>query len=325
MPDSGWWRPHASLEVLRARARMLGRIRAFFDTRGVWEVETPLLAAACASDPHLQAVCLTESPWGPRYWQTSPEAHMKRLLAAGSGAIFQIYRAARAWERGRFHHPEFTLLEWYRPGFDHHALMIEIDLLVRALLADDLQLGLTQTLTYREAFQRQAAIDPFAIDAAQCRARLGDAGVSLSPGTADLDLDGWLDLIMTHCVAPQLGRSGLCFITDYPVSQAAMARVLPGEPPVAARFEMYLYGVELANGYHELSNEPEQRARIEADLARRAKQGLHMVPVDEALLAALAAGFPDCAGVALGLDRLLMIATGVAEIDAVLAFPVERA
>jgi len=323
--SAGCWRPSASLQVLQARARMLARIRAFFDARGAWEVETPLFAAACASDPHLQAIRLADSPWGPRYWQTSPEAHMKRLLAAGSGAIYQIYRAARAGERGRFHHPEFTLLEWYRPGFDHRALMVEVDALLRALLIEGPQLGLTETLTYRDAFQRHAGLDPFVVDAAQCRAQLTTAGIGLSVGAADLDRDGWLDLIMTHCVAPHLGRAGPCFITDYPASQAAMARLLPGEPQVAARFELYLHGLELANGYHELSDEPAQRARIAGDMAWRAEHGLPPVPVDEALLAALAAGLPDCAGVALGMDRLVMIATGASDIDAVLAFPVERA
>jgi lysyl-tRNA synthetase class 2 len=203
--------------------------------------------------------------------------------------------------------------------------MVEVDALLRALLIEGPQLGLTETLTYRDAFQRHAGLDPFMADAAQCRARLAAAEVGLSAGVADLDRDGWLDLVMTHCVAPHLGRAGPCFITDYPASQAAMARLLPGEPQMAARFELYLHGLELANGYHELSDASEQRARIAEDLAWRAGHGLPPAPVDEALLAALTAGLPDCAGVALGVDRLVMIATDAPDIDAVLAFPVERA
>lgn len=319
------WQPSADLAVLRQRATILARIRTFFQERGVWEVETPLFGAACASDPHLQAVCLPESPWGPRYWQTSPEAHMKRLLAAGSGPIYQIYRAARAGERGRLHHPEFSLLEWYRPGFDQMALMAEVAELACLVLRDGPALGPTETLTYRDAFQRYAQLDPFTAGIADCRRRLVASSGTLSGGVADLDRDGWLDLVMTHCVAPHLGRDGLCFITDYPASQAAMARLLPGPPPRAARFELYLQGVELANGYHELCDAQEQRARITQDLAWRQAHGRAAVPVDEALLAALTAGMPDCVGVALGLDRLVMIAVGAHEIDAVVAFPVEQA
>jgi lysyl-tRNA synthetase class 2 len=319
------WRPSANLAALRRRADMLARLRAFFAARGVWEVETPVLGAACASDPHLQAVRLADSPWGPRYWQTSPEAHMKRLLAAGAGSIYQIYRAAREAERGRLHNPEFTLLEWYRSGFDHHRLIGEVDDLVRSALADGPPLAPSTILTYGEAFRRYAGFDPFTADTAAFRDCLRAAGGTLAAGIDGLDRDGWLDLVMTHCVAPQLGRDGPCFITEYPASQAAMARLLPGDPPRAARFELYLHGIELANGYHELADAAEQRSRILQDLAWRKAHGLPVVPVDAALLAALAAGLPDCAGVALGVDRLVMLALGADTLDAVLAFPVERA
>ena len=325
MSSKADWQPSASLAALRQRAAILARLRAFFAARGVWEVETPILGAACASDPHLQAVVLADSPWGPRYWQTSPEAHMKRLLAAGSGAIYQIYRAAREAERGRLHNPEFTLLEWYRPGFDHHALIAEVDELVRAVVVDGPSLAPSTILSYREAFLRHAGLDPFTADMAEFKDCLAIAGVHLAAGIDGLDRDGWLDLVMTHCVAPHLGRDGPCFITEYPASQAAMARLLPGDPARAARFELYLQGIELANGYHELCDAMEQRARILQDLMWRQAHGLPAVPVDEALLAALAAGLPDCAGVALGVDRLVMLATGADTLDAVLAFPVERA
>ncbi|HMM44389.1 MAG TPA: EF-P lysine aminoacylase EpmA [Candidatus Macondimonas sp.] len=319
------WRPSASLAALRQRAVILARLRAFFAARGVWEVETPILGASCASDPHLQAVRLADSPRTPRYWQTSPEAHMKRLLAAGSGAIYQIYRAAREGERGRLHNPEFTLLEWYRPGFDPPALIAEVDELVRTALADGPPLASSTILSYREAFRRHAGLDPFTAGVPEFKDRLATVGVSLAAGIDGLGRDGWLDLVMTHCVAPHLGRGGPCFVTEYPASQAAMARLLPGEPPRAARFELYLNGVELANGYHELTDAAEQRARIVQDLAWREAHGLPAVPVDEALLGALAVGLPDCAGVALGVDRLVMLAMGADTLDAVLAFPVERA
>lgn len=250
---------------------------------------------------------------------------MKRLLAAGSGAIYQIYRAAREGERGRLHNPEFTLLEWYRPGFDHPALIAEVDELVRAVLADGPPLAPCTILTYGEAFRQYAGLDPFTAGVQSFKDSLATVGVSLAAGIDGLDRDGWLDLVMTHCVAPRLGWDGPCFITEYPASQAAMARLLPGEPARAARFELYLCGIELANGYHELTDAAEQRARILQDLAWRRAHGLPAVSVDEALLAALAAGLPDCAGVALGVDRLVMLAIGADTLDAVLAFPVGRA
>lgn len=321
------WRPSAPPEALKARAQLLGRIRAFFAEAGVLEVETPALSSAGSTDPALAS--LMTRYVGPLvahgatlYLQTSPEPAMKRLLAAGSGPIYQICRAFRDGERGRLHNPEFTLLEWYRPGWDHHRLMDEVAGLMRQLLGPGLH---EERLTYGEAFARRLGIDPHDASPPQLQAVAVREGV---PGADSIDLgtrDAWLDLLVTHCIEAGLGEDGICFLYDYPATQAALSRVRAAAPPVAERFELYWRGVELANGFHELADAAEQRHRFEGDNARRRAAGLPEVPVDERLLAALSAGFPDCAGVALGVDRLLMLILGAERIDDVLAFPLDRA
>ncbi|HSL17494.1 MAG TPA: elongation factor P--(R)-beta-lysine ligase [Methylomirabilota bacterium] len=319
------WRPTASLETLRLRAEILGAIRSFFAGRGILEVETPLLAAAPVTDLHLAALsCRYRGPGhdeGLRLWlQTSPEFAMKRLLAAGSGPIYALDKAFRDGEAGSRHNPEFTLLEWYRPGWDHHRLMDEVeDLLTVVLGSSD-----AERLTYAEAFRRHAGVDPFHDPVAALAARAADLLGHTPPDLGD-DRDAWLELLLSHAVEPRIGRGGPTFVYDFPASQAALARVRPGDPPVAERFELFLEGVELANGYHELGDPAEQRRRFEADLAERRARGLPEVPVDERLLAALAHGLPDCAGVALGVDRLVMLAAGATRIDQVITFPVDRA
>ena len=326
-PASEEWRPAGRLDTLRQRSRLIGRVREFFAQRAVWEVETPVLARAGATDPHLESLnthCTAVRQ--PLYLQTSPEAHMKRLLAAGSGAIYQISRAFRDGERGKVHNTEFTLLEWYRPGFDHHRLMDEVDELIRDILAGRTELPPSQRRSYAEAMKTHTEIDPFNTTADACRRRLLEAGIAIhgveQPPAA---LDFWLDLLMSHLVGPELGRSGPTFVYDFPASQAALSRIRPGQPPLASRFELFLNGMELANGFHELRDPREQRARFEADLAARQAEHLPQIPIDEFLLAALDSGLPDCAGVALGLDRLIMIALDAVSIDDVLAFPVDRA
>ena len=312
------WRPTAPIAALRRRAEILSSIRAFFAARGVLEVETPLLSAATVTDVHLHSLAATTADGGRRYLQTSPEFHMKRLLAAGSGPIFQLGRAVRDGESGRRHNLEFTMLEWYRPGFDHHRLMNEVDELLGAILGTPH----AERLTYRGAFLRHAGVDPFAAPIEELRSAVLRSGVA-DPGLDDRD--GLLSLLVGAVVEPRLGRGRPSFLYDYPASQAALARIRPGDPPVAERFEVYVDGVELANGFHELADAAEQRARFEADLADRRRSGLEEPPVDERLLAALAAGLPDCAGVALGVDRLVMIALGAADIAEVIAFPADRA
>ena len=250
---------------------------------------------------------------------------MKRLLAAGSGCIYQIARVFRDGEAGRRHSPEFTLLEWYRVGFDHHRLMDEVAELATALLADRRPLAEPERLSYRQAFQRYLSLDPHRTTVAELTVCAERQGVSIPPGMPAEDVDPWLDLLLTQRIEPHLGQGRLTFLYDYPASQAALARLRQEDPPVGERFELYLDGVELANGFHELGDAVEQRARFEAENAARRAQGLPVMPVDEHLLAALAAGLPDCAGVALGFDRLVMRAAGKTALAETLAFPFEQA
>ncbi len=321
------WRPSASLEVIRRRAELLAAIRAFFQQQGVMEVETPICSTHGTTDPALASLSTQYTgPGAPRgqplFLHTSPEFPMKRLLAAGCGAIYQICRVFRDGETGRLHNPEFTLLEWYRPGFDHHRLMDEVAELVNGLLP---QPRSVETISYGALFQRHLSVDPHSASAEelhQC------ALAHQVPGADTLELaerDGWLDLLLTHLIEPKLGRGRLTFVYDYPASQASLARLQDGDPPVAQRFELYLEGMELANGFYELADAQQQRSRFEADMAVRHQQGQGEIPMDENLLAALEAGLPDCSGVALGIDRLLMCLTGASHIREVLAFPLERA
>ncbi len=331
-PDaSGDWRPTAALEVLQLRAQMLERIRAFFSARGVLEVETPMLSAAAVTDPMLASfVTRYSGPLFPHgqtlYLHTSPEFPMKRLLAAGSGSIYQICKVFRDGEAGRRHNPEFTMLEWYRLGFDHHRLMDETADLVMELLTPPLSLKPPERLSYREAFKRNAGLDPYTASADEFRKTARTHGIHVSPDLlAQNDLAAWRDLLLTHVIEPKLGQGRLTFLYDYPATQASLARIQPGNPPVAARFELYLNGIELANGFHELADADEQRTRFERQQHDRKTRGLPAAPMDERLLAALAQGLPDCAGVALGFDRLAMLATGVNTIADVIPFPLDRA
>ena len=314
------WRPSASLDTLVIRARLLQRIRAFFQARGVLEVETPLLCRAAVTDPHLESFVVQQPSQGsPRYLHTSPEFAMKRLLAAGSGSIYQVCKVFRQGEAGRQHNPEFSMLEWYRLDLDHHQLMDEVESLVRELLDGYRTLAASHRITYREAFQRHAKLDPLTASITELQTTVKQYGIEVI-GLDDSHADPWLDLLMTHVVEPALPQDGPVFIYDYPASQAVLSRIRRSDPPVAERFELYLGGMELANGFHELLDAQEQHQRFIADLATRASTGLPVVPVDEHFLAALAAGLPPCAGVALGVDRLVMLAAGVKTIAEVLAF-----
>lgn len=320
------WRPGADLAALQARAGMLAAVHGFFAEAGVMAVETPLLAPAAGTDPAIEPLRSRFTgpghPHGlPLYLQTSPEYHMKRLLAAGSGPIYQVTRAFRDGEAGRRHNPEFSILEWYRPGFDHHALMDEVAALVQRVLGQRLPV---RKRSYRELFKTTFGIDPLT----EPTERLAKLAAEHCPGVgADLTLerDGWLDLLLTSGIEPQLGQGELTFVTDYPASQAVLARLNPDDPRTAARFELYLNGLELANGFHELTDADEQRARFEQDRAARQATGQPDIALDEAFLAALQSGMPDCSGVALGLDRLLMCKLGETDIRRVQAFPLDRA
>ncbi len=320
MPASPDWRPGADAETLRARAERLRTVRRFFDIRGVIEVETPLLCRAGVTDVHLPSLAVATPDAGRRWLQTSPEYAMKRLLAAGVGACYQITRGFRAGESGRLHNPEFSLLEWYRPGFDQHALMRE----VAELCGEAVGARPTREIAYRDAFREALGVDPLRVGEDDlrtlARARLGPAG-----WLASAERDDLLDALMGTAACPTLGHGTFTFLTDFPASQAALARRSPADAEVAERFELFIDGVEIANGFHELTDAVEQRARFETDIEQRTRQGLPVMELDERLLAALAAGMPEGSGVALGLDRLMMIALGRDRLDEVMAFSWARA
>ena len=311
--------------MLERRAELLARARRFFSDRRVLEVDTPLVVNAPVTDVHLHSARVDLFADGgaqgaataPFFLHTSPEYAMKRLLAAGSGDIYQICHVVRGFERGRLHNSEFTLVEWYRLGFSLDQLMSEVDALVRELLSVS---RVTERITYREAFIRALSIDPFTVSADTLAATARHFGFD-APG----DRDELLEFLMGTRVGPQLGREVLTFVTGYPASQAALARIDPHDPRTALRFELYCDGVELANGFHELASAVEQRARFERDIEERRRLGLPAYELDERLLAALATGIPDCAGVAVGFDRVLMLATGAGTIEEILPFPTERA
>lgn len=317
------WRPTATLAALQQRTMMLRTARAFFEQRGVLEVETPILSAAGVSDPQIESLA-TEIAGvaGRRYLCPSPEYAMKRLLAAGSGDIYQICKVFRDAERGRWHNPEFTMIEWYRIGQDDAALMNEVEALLAALLAPARTLGAAERLSYSDALRRHAGVDAFDSTEDELLDAARRHGIQCE---AQLDRDAKLDLLMGLVVGPRLGRGNPCFVCDYPATQAALARIRPGQPRVAARFELYLDGLELANGFHELAKAREQRARFTRDLSLRRVRGQVQPPLDENFLAALMNGLPDCAGVALGFDRLVAIALGADNLADAMAFSVENA
>jgi lysyl-tRNA synthetase class 2 len=323
------WRPSAPLAALQLRATLLARIRAYFARNKVMEVDTPALSAAATTDPAIHSLATT---WhGPGsdgarrcYLHTSPEFPMKRLLAAGSGDIYQLCKVFRDDERGDLHSPEFSLLEWYRCGFDHLDLINEVEQLLTEILADIAPVREVHHWTYRDLFVEFAGIDPFTVSGADIAAELQRYRVGVPVGMDSAPLDAWLDLVLTHVIEPRMGQ-GLVFVRDFPSSQATLARLRSGNPPVAARFEAWLDGIEIANGYHELADADEQQQRFTNDNTQRRQSGLAPLPADERLLVALAAGLPDCAGVALGIDRLVMVAAGAQCLDEVMAFPVERA
>ncbi len=322
MSDAGAdWRPSATLARLKLRAELLARTRAFFAARGVLEVDTPMLVNAAVTDTHLHSVAVDVGRPPTLFLHTSPEYAMKRLLAAGSGDIYQICHVARGFEQSRLHNTEFTLVEWYRLGFDLGALMAEVEALVRALCVGHPALQRPALRrSYGEVFLGHTGLDPFTASTAQLLEVVAHLGYQQAARRDEL-----LDLIMGAVIGPALGHESPTFIFGYPASQAALARLDPLDPRTAQRFELYLAGIELANGFDELASADEQRARFAADLGERARRGLPRHAMDERLLAALASGLPECAGVAVGFDRVLMLAAGAAEIREVLPFPTQSA
>ncbi|MGL9774627.1 MAG: elongation factor P--(R)-beta-lysine ligase [Sodalis sp. (in: enterobacteria)] len=325
MSDSASWQPSAPIAGLLKRAAIVGQIRRFFSDRGLLEVETPAMSQATVTDIHLVPFQTCFSGPGaaggmPLYLMTSPEYHMKRLLAAGSGPLFQLCRSFRNEEAGRYHNPEFTMLEWYRPHYDMYRLMNEVDDLLQQILDCDS----AETLSYQQVFTCHVEVDPLSADKAQ----LYDAAVKWELGEAasvEDDRDTLLQLLFAMVVEPNIGHDKPAFVYHFPASQAALAEISTEDHRVADRFEVYFKGIELANGFRELTDAREQRQRFEQDNRKRAAMKLNEQPIDENLLAALAQGMPKCSGVALGVDRLVMLALKADRLSDVIAFAVERA
>lgn len=324
------WLPNADIQLLKKRALIIQQIRGFFIERDLLEVETPALSQAGVTDQHL--FCFKTHFIGPEisdlkaetlgvplYLQTSPEFHMKRLLSAGSGSIFQIAKAFRNEESGRYHNPEFTLLEWYRVGFNHFQLMDEMEQLLQLVL------GCQQAkrLTYQQAFLQVLKVDPLSASLETLKA----SGSGLNLGEVlenETDFDTVLQLLFCFAIEPVIANESPCFVYNFPASQAALARISAADPRVAERFEVYYKGIELANGFHELSDSEEQLKRFEKDNQLRKKNNLAEMPIDRRFVESLK-NLPDCAGVALGIDRLVMLATQQTHIDNVVSFTIKGA
>ena len=317
------WMPGTSAELLRLRGSVLRDIRGWFWEREVTEVDTPALSSGAATDPNIMSFAVRNGD-ARYYLQTSPEFPMKRLLAAGSGDIYQVCHVFREGDVGTRHNPEFSMLEWYRVGLDMHGMMNDVASLIGAICAGRRRLRRSVRITYRQLMTDVTGLDPFEADEAELAAALDVAGVDL-PAGLEGDRDGLLGLMLAALVEPTLDPEQPVFVHDFPASQAALARIRPGTPAVAERFELFLGGMELANGFHELADAGEQQVRFERDLARRRADGRTPPPMDRRFLDALRAGLPDCSGVALGLDRLLMFLAGVDSIRDVLTFDISRA
>ncbi|WP_299180346.1 EF-P lysine aminoacylase EpmA [uncultured Neptuniibacter sp.] len=319
------WQPSASLNNLQKRAELLRYIREFFHQHNVLEVDTPVMSNCAVSDPFIDTLEVNYQsavglPVDTLYLQTSPEYAMKRLLAAGSGAIYQMGKVFRNGEYGGRHNPEFTMLEWYRPGFTDSDLMDEVEALVRPLL----QCQPIERITYSDLFKRYLGFRPEAVTLNEL---VAETQKHIDIELEDSDPNTWLNLLMSHVIEPELVSVDALFVTDYPASQAALAKVRknPQGQSVAARFELFVKGVELANGYHELTDWEEQKMRLESDQALRQQLGLPERPLDYRLVDALKSGMPECAGVALGVDRLLMLILSTGQISDVLPFDLPKA
>ena len=317
------WQPSADIKNLLKRAKIIAEIRQFFTERGLLEVETPVLSEFGITDLHLSTFS-TEflAPFGEQsktlWLSTSPEYHMKRLLAAGSGPIFQISKVFRNEEAGNRHNPEFTMLEWYRPHFSMHRLINEVDDLLQQIL----DCPPAESLSYQFVFQEYVGLDPLSAE----RSELIEAARKHNFMAEDNeDRDTLLQFLFSEVVEPQIGKDRPVAIYHFPSTQAALAQVSPEDQRVAERFEFYYKGLELANGFHELTDAREQRHRFELDNQQRTKHGLPVRDIDERFLAALEAGLPNSSGVALGVDRLIMVALGCEKINEVISFAVDNA
>ncbi|MDO9169199.1 MAG: EF-P lysine aminoacylase EpmA [Methylobacter sp.] len=321
------WRPSCAIELMRLRARMLAELRQFFAERSVLEVETPLLSHTIGTDPQLEFFT-TEYCFSPQrqtlFLQTSPEFAMKRLLAAGSGCIYQIGKAFRNGESGRFHNPEFTMLEWYRVGFTLPQLMDEITELFAALFRGK-SLQETQRVSYQNIFVSYTGLDPLIFSYQDYCVFARKSQIPEAVDICGHDHAVWLDFIFSHKVQPHLGENALCMVYGYPACQSSLARINEDNAQIADRVELFMNGVELGNGYYELTDAKEQSRRFDQELSIRKQQKLPVIVKDQRLIAALESGLPECSGMAIGLDRLLALLSGSASLDEVLSFPIRRA
>ncbi|MDD5460184.1 MAG: EF-P lysine aminoacylase EpmA [Methylococcales bacterium] len=326
MPNT--WQPTCSIELMRLRAQMLYAIRQFFLERDVLEVETPLLSHSSGTDPQLDFFT-TEYGLSPLqrslFLQTSPEFAMKRLLAAGSGSIYQIGKAFRNGESGRFHNPEFTLLEWYRVGFTLPQLMDEIAELIDLLFKNHRTLNTAQRFSYRELFLQHTGLDPLVFSNQDYCAYALDNDAPEAVSICGNNHALWLDFIFSHKVQPRLKGNVLYSVYDYPACQSSLARINADSPLVTDRVEIFIDGIELGNGYYELTDAKEQEKRFDDEIGIRLQEKRPFTVKDKRLIAALEAGLPDCSGMAIGLDRLLMLLSDSATIQDVLNFPIHRA
>ncbi len=321
------WEPACSLELIRLRAELLQAIRCFFYAENVLEVETPILCQAIGTDPYLDffSTCQQAGAQETLYLQTSPEFAMKRLLAAGTGSIYQITKAFRKGESGRYHNPEFTLLEWYRQGYDLQQLMGDVELLLSQLLPDGYFSEKAQRVKYADIFYQYTGLDALQFDRPRYSLVAGQLGFSEAISLCADEHTTWLDFLFSHVVQQHLGQAGLCMVYDYPACLPSLARLKLDNPLVVERVEVFIRGIELGNGYYELQDVQQQNSRFEQEILLRQRNGAEKVRKDERFLAALQSGLPDCSGIAIGLDRLLMIISQADRIDEVLAFPIENA
>jgi elongation factor P--(R)-beta-lysine ligase len=320
------WKPSASIDAIKVRARMLQSLRAFFAEQSVLEVETPVLSQAAITDPHLQSFS-TEFLNQRYYLHTSPEFFMKRLLASGSGDIYQVCKVFRDDEQGKNHNPEFTMLEWYRLDFDHHQLMDEVEnFLHQSLKALSSRIdGQSVTrISYQQAFLDTLGIDPLDTHINALKNITEQNNIAIPVGMSEQNKDMWLDWLMTQAIAPAFSKQGFTFLYDYPASQAALAKISETDSRVAHRFEVFFGELELANGFYELTDAVEQEQRFNDENKKRVELNMPEMPVDENLLAALDAGLPECSGVAIGLDRLLMVLLEKNDIGDVMGFSFDR-
>lgn len=314
------WNPSATLEVLSVRAAMLAAARNFFAARDVLEIETPVLCAHGVTDPHIANISITLGN-SVQWLRTSPEYHMKRLLAAGAGDIYQIGKAFRDGETGRIHQPEFTMIEWYRHDFSIEKMAQDTcDLIVELSACSSHPVHAMERISYRDAFIRSSGLDPFSASSEELRAAASQHSLSLDLSAERGDRQLWLDLLAGTLVYPSLTGDKLWVVDKFPADQAMLARLDPEDQTVAERFEVFLHGVELANGFRELRDPAEQAARFAIDRQRRERVGAPDILPDSRLLAALESGLPDCAGVAVGLDRILMVTNQLAELRATMSF-----